>query len=370
MTTGWKTFGHDVIVRALNDAHGLDRLAHAYLFTGPERTGRRTLALDLACLVNCEPPTDLFGDDRATDLATCPQAARIRNGQHADVRVIDLATPTRSDRPGDNGEGPQRQRISIEHVHDLQRDAALKPFEGKTRVFIIDGAETMSNDAANALLKTLEEPPDDVLIVLVASSSDALPETVVSRCQQFRLKPVPGEEIEARLVDDYGADPDNARLLARLSQGKPGWAIAALEDPALLEMHTQMMRRVISTVGGDLEQRFQYARQLSGSFRRDRANVLAELRRWAEFWRDVAVVKAGLTEQVINADWLGELKACAAIAGDAEVASAAQAARETSRAVSANANPRLAIEVMMLDMPWVGAIDSVETGAGRSAAGS
>ena len=353
--TGWQTFGHDAAVHMLDSANTSGRLSHAYLITGPHQVGRKTLAIDLACLLNCDPQPDLFGETPTLDLAASPVAQRIRKGQHADVRIISSATSLKRDSAAssDNSDGPMRQRISIEHIHDLQHDAALKPFEGKSRVFIIDGAEDLSSEAANSLLKTLEEPYEGVCIVLVASTVDALPETIVSRCQRISLKPVSTNMITEALVSRHRADPVLADRLARLSRGKPGWAISALRDPAVLEVHSQTAWRIASAISGDLEQRFLYARDLSGRFRRDREGVLAEMRRWLEWWRDVAVVKAGLTGDVINIDWVPALTEIADLLNAGDISAAANAISRATEALEANAIPRLALEVLMLDLPAV-----------------
>lgn len=353
---GWQTFGHEGAIRILNAANMAGRLSHAYLLTGPERVGRRTLAIDLACLLNCDPQPDLFGEVPVLDLASNPVAQRIRKGHHADVRIIDTTTVLKSDKTSNDNEDSAaslRQRISINHIHDLQHDAALKPFEGKARVFILDGAEALSPDAANALLKTLEEPSDEVYIVLIAPSADSLPETVVSRCQRINLRTVAPEVIAEHLIERLNVEPVLAERLAKLSAGKPGWAIAAVQDPAVLELYSQSALRILNTVAGDLEERFIYARDLAARFRRDRDGVLGELHRWLEWWRDAAVAKAGLPDNVINADWL---EAFDEISGQLSEASISQAATSVSGAITAmeaNAIPRLVLEVMMLEMPNV-----------------
>lgn len=350
--TGWQTFGHDAATRMLDAANRTGRLSHAYLVTGPDQSGRKTLAIDLACLVNCEPQPDLFGEAPVLDLSSCPAAQRIRKGQHADVRVINRSTPIKDDSSGTADSGAsERQNISINHIHDLQREAALKPFEGKSRVFIIDGAEDLSPPAFNALLKTLEEPSENVYIVLVASDADALPETIVSRCQRIRLRPVSAELIASQLVEHFEAEPEQAERLAKLSAGRPGWAIAALQDPAVLEIYTQTATRILQALSGNLEERFSYANELSGRFRRDRDGVLRELHRWLEWWRDVAVVKAGLQDNAVNSDWMSALQQIASQLDEAQITQGANSVSAAITALEANAIPRLALEVMALEMP-------------------
>jgi DNA polymerase-3 subunit delta' len=269
------------------------------------------------------------------------------------VRVIDVRTPV--DRPGsqagDDDSDSRRQRISIYHVHQIQREASLKPFEGRTRVFIIDGAELMSTEAANSLLKTLEEPSDDVLLVLIAPDKSALPATIVSRCQVLELRPVPVREIEQALVERHGADGEQALLLARLSRGRPGWAIAAISDPTLAEIETQSADRIGDMVEGSLEDRFRYARDLGNQWWRDRDGVLAEMGRWSEWWRDVAVAKHGMAEQVVNVDRLEQISGLAAKFDDDAIAAGIGAVESARKALLANAIPRLVLEVMALDMP-------------------
>jgi DNA polymerase-3 subunit delta' len=352
---GWQTFGHDAAIRILNTANMAERLSHAYLITGPDQVGRRTLAIDLACLVNCEPQPDLFGDLPSIDLTSNPTAQRIRKGLHADVRIIDTATQLKGDKKADDVErgSASRQRISINHIHDLQRDAALKPFEGKARVFILDNAEMLSAEAANALLKTLEEPSEDIYIVLVASTVEALPDTIVSRCQKINLRPVVPQQISEKLVERFDVDPEKADRLAKLSAGKPGWAISALQDPAVLELYSQTAFRILSAVSSGLEERFIYARELSGRFWRDRTAVLAELHRWLEWWRDVAVARAGLTDNVVNSDWIMAFDEMAKQLNEASIAAAANLVSSTIAALEANAIPRLALEVMMLELPAI-----------------
>ena len=331
------------------------KLSHAYLITGPEQVGRRTLAIDLACLVNCEPQQDMFGETAVLDIASFPAAQRIRKGQHADVRIIDTSTPLKSDSTGEGGDGGSgpRQQISINHIHDLQRDAALKPFEGKTRVFIIDGAENMSIAASNALLKTLEEPPDSVTIILVTTDSESLPETIVSRCQRIQLRPVATEVIAEELVTRFEVEPEEAERLARLSMNRPGWAISALSDPAVLDIYTQTSLRILTAMSGDLESRFNYAATLSGRFRRDRDGVLDEMKRWLQWMRDIAVFTSGLGDSAIHSEWREALDQMAKQLDEAAITQAANTVLQTREALEANANPRLALEVMMLELPTV-----------------
>lgn len=348
---GWQVIGHRGPQRFLQRALTQGRLGHAFLITGPSQVGRKALAMGLARGVNCAGP-----DPRPC--GSCQQCIRVTRGLHADVRIIDRATPIRGvagANPSDAEEDSRRTAISIHHVREMQHESALNPFEGRAHVFILDEAEDMTEEACNCLLKTLEEPAKSVLIILVATAASALPETVVSRCQRFELRPVPTEEIESGLVELAKAEPGDAARLARLSEGRPGWAVAAMTDPMIIDRYRQSVQRVLDATVGDWDHRFRYARTLATTFRSDREAVLRELELWARWWRDVLLVQHGLQDRVANADRTGTLASISEEVDAAGVASAVEAARDTIDALERNAAPQLALEVFMLGVPRISA---------------
>jgi DNA polymerase-3 subunit delta' len=351
---GWTTFGHAGATRLLSKSYETGRLSHAYLITGPEKVGKRTLALDIASMVNSEPVVDMFGTADNVDLSTSHQAERIRKGIHSDVRVIDVDTESELDANSPAGERePTRTRIRINHIHDLIKDAATSPFEGLMKVFVIDGAQLMSRDAAGALLKTLEEPQESAMLVLLANSVEALPETIVSRCQRIELRPVDPAVIEAELIERFDADETTARSLSRLARGCPGWAIDALHDATIVDGHNQAVLRFAEIATSNVEERFRYARQTGGQFWRDRGTVLAEMQRWLEWWRDVAMMRHKLNDHVTNVEWSELLGEIASQLKEAQISAAVTSIQDAIVALEANAVPQLTLEVLMLDLPWV-----------------
>jgi len=162
------------------------------------------LALNLAQALNCaaaEPPC-----------GECDSCRKIASANHPDVQVIGLIQDTDS---------PEAKLISTEQIEQMQHSASLPPFTGRYKAFIIDGAELLSTEAANRLLKTLEEPVGKVIFILLTTNDSLLPATVISRCQRLELTPLPAAEVEAAL-SSRGVDPPRARLLAGLSHGWPG----------------------------------------------------------------------------------------------------------------------------------------------------
>ncbi|MBI4199578.1 MAG: DNA polymerase III subunit [Chloroflexi bacterium] len=336
MTMGrWRARGQEHVTRVLSDALRQGRLAHALLLVGPPHVGKMTLAMDLARAVNC------LGQD--PPCGTCAQCQRVERGLHADVQVI-----------GPRGEEEGRRtrwEISIEQVRALEHTAALKPYEGRCRVFILDGVERLSAAAANALLKTLEEPPEQVLLVLLAAREERLPPTLPSRCQRLELRPLPVREVEAAMLREYGLAPDRARLVARLSRGLFGWAMAASTDPNVLEQRDEDLRRLHRVVAGGLEERFQCAQELATRFGRERDKVLETLGLWLSWWRDVLMVQERAPELVVHWDQRGELGRQARRWTAEE---ARQGLRElvlTLERLEHNANPRMALDVLMLALP-------------------
>ena len=196
--------------------------------TSPERSTapRKTLPHPVGVIFQPEPPC-----------GQCSACDRIARSNFADVQII--TSSTQSSKDPDAKAAQRRVMIGIELIKDLQSDAMLEPYEGRVKIFIIDEANRMSPDAANALLKTLEEPPSSVHIILTAPSAESVPETIASRCHLVRMRSVPPDVIADALIDRHSVPQTEAHTLAKMSMGSPGWAIAALNDPSLLDARKQ-----------------------------------------------------------------------------------------------------------------------------------
>ena len=305
-----------------------------------------SLALDVARAVNCRPAPDLFGEVPDPPCGVCQQCERLTRSLHADLRIIKVGDFQDQDRE-DRG----RTQIGIDQIRRSQAEAVLKPFEGKRRVFIVDGAEYMTTAASNCLLKTLEEPPDQVVFILLATSSGLLPDTIVSRCQMIELRPVPSELLEPALIERYKLSLEEAVVLARRAHGIPGLAIAMNSDQTYADRRSQALFRIVGVITGGLEARFRYARDLAAQFWRDRAAVYDELEQWSDWWRDVLLTYNGLSHATTNPEWAGVLESVAESLGQDGLIQAAGSVASTRKALMANASPRLALEVFVLDMP-------------------
>ncbi|MFQ5997657.1 MAG: ATP-binding protein, partial [Dehalococcoidales bacterium] len=181
----WQVVGQDRVVSLLRRSLEKESLAHAYLLVGPPHVGKMTLALNLAQALNCEAAERPCGE--------CAPCQKIASANHADVQVIGLISEENS------AEAKLRTEISIDQIRQMQHSASLPPFEGKYKIFIIEEAEFLSTEAANCLLKTLEEPVGSVIFILLTANDRLLPQTVVSRCQRLELAPLAANEVEAAL---------------------------------------------------------------------------------------------------------------------------------------------------------------------------
>ena len=332
----WQVYGQDHILRQLGPSLKQGRLAHAYLLVGPPHVGKMTLAKQLAQGVNClEGPGVPCGD--------CAQCLRISQGHHADVRTITVGR-------GEEG-GPTRTVIGIDDVKEAMHHLNLKSYEGSCSVLIFDGAHLMSEEAANALLKTLEEPPPQVLILLLTTDEDAVLPTLRSRCRRLTLLPVPKDRIVETLVAQRQADPETAERLGRLSRGCLGWAITAWDDPQVLSQLEADLARIQDTCQSGLDTRFGYANELAGQFSREREPVRELLYLWLRWWRDLLLVKESTEEYMQNQDQLPQLRLQASGLSTAQVVETVKNLQQTLEALEHNANPRLALEVLMLGLP-------------------
>ena len=332
----WRTVGHGKAIAALSRSLAGGRLAHSYIFIGPARVGKTTLALDLARAANC------LADAESRPCAACVQCERVAAELHPDVRIIGLETAP---------SGRLRSLVGIDQVREVQRETSLLPYEGRYRVFIFESAEKLSDEAANSLLKTLEEPPESVIIALLATHADSVLPTILSRCRRIDLRPVAASAIADFLAARKGVDADSAREIAGMAAGRVGWAVRAAEDPSVMERVAETLDEIEAVLADSLSGRFEYAERLAGRFSADREGVLSELDLWLGWWRDVMLVGQGKPELAANASRRETVGAAAERCAPETAAAAIRAVMRTAHLLERNVAPRLAVESMMLSLP-------------------
>ena len=296
-----------------------NRLHHAYLFTGPEGVGKRTTALALAKALHC---TEKSGDF----CGRCAECARVMARNHPDVRVIERLA--------------NKKEISIQQIRDMEKELRYRSFSGGRKIAIIDPATLLNPASQNALLKTLEEPPPDSLLILIAASAGALLPTLRSRCLQLSFGPLPRQLIAGFLLSEKRVKPEEAELLAALSMGSLG---AALEmDGAELRERRRVWGGKLSVLkASDYRGAMEAAEALAAS--RDDALQFLE---WAESWYHDLLVQAARqdTQGVVNLDMLPELQLQGAAAGVERILSAAANAAGAARKIQRNLNRRMVLE--------------------------
>jgi DNA polymerase-3 subunit delta' len=307
----------------LHSSLSAGRVAHAYLLSGPPQIGKRTLALALAQALNCAEPDAPCG--------RCPSCLKIARGVHPDVRLI----------AGEGGGG----NIRIEQMRALQHEAVLAPYEGRYRVFIVRQMEQATLEAANSLLKTLEEPPAQVILVLTAVHSESLPRTIVSRCQHLGLRPVATPVIE-EVLRDKGVTPVQAQLLARLSGGRLGWALQAAADEDLLRQRQQDLDRLARLLRAGRLERLACAHEVSG----DPAGARQLVELWTCWWRDLVLFGQG-AEGLVNADQIEQYRPVSEQLTLTHALAVVRALQTTAAQLEANVNTRLALEGQFLRLP-------------------
>ena len=332
----WGLVGQERAVAALERALAAGRVAHAYAFVGPERIGKRTLALKLAGALNCESDRPPCGD--------CNPCRRIAGSLHADVQTVTVEE-------AEEDAGPQKG-IHVSQIREVERVTALMPFEGRTRVVIIDPASDMNASAQNAFLKTLEEPPPQVVFILVTADESRLLPTIRSRCRRLELRLPSLVEVEAALLE-RGLDGERARLLSRMSRGRVGWALEMADDPSLLESRQQSLSQGRELASMSVAERMEMAERLGLGYRRRPEELLGELGCWRDWWRDVLVVQAGAEDGVASVDRLPELREDASRFRRDEVAGFVRAIDDARRYLVENAQPRLVLETVLLEAPAV-----------------
>jgi len=332
----WNVIGQNLALNYLKASFAANRLSHAYLLVGPPQIGKMTLALNLAQAVNCT------SENQTKPCNSCSQCNRTLEDNHTDLEIIKSYDPSR------NG---TTHRIGIDQIRELQHKLNLKPFEGAFRVTIFEDAERMTEEASNALLKTLEEPPSQSLLILLSSQEAQLLPTIRSRCIKLKLNPMPVKKIIDHLRENYSIKEDTAQLIGLLSKGCLGWAIDASSNPLILEQRSIQIEKMLNLMDSGLEYRFRESDNLVSSLYNNRKEALQILREWLGVWRDIILIKNDSVDLITNTDYIDILKAKSMKYSSEQILNTINRMQKSIDCLDNNVNPRLAIETIMIMMP-------------------
>lgn len=324
--------GHDHAIHTLQRAITAERVRHAYLFTGPEHIGKALLARRFAQTLLCTGGPD----PNTTPLNPCHKCLACRkvlHQNHPDVHYIS--------RP------PEKQFILIDQVRSLQSASARKTLEGRRNIFLIEGMQDMNVQAANCLLKTLEEPEPDVILLLTVPDPGLLLPTILSRVQQISLHLLTGTQIRQALQARWQVADEDAALISALAAGRMGWAVQAVEDEEMLnerQTHLETLTRIPSL---NRVQRFDIAQKLCSES--DKIKEILEL--WLLWWRDLIFAANNCPNLIVNVDMRNLLQKHAARISTSESMGMIRNILHTLEVLDQNVNTRVALEVLMLDAP-------------------
>lgn len=277
--------GHTKEIRVLKNAIQSNRVAHSYLFAGPEGVGKRLAALAFAAALNC-----VEGD--GDSCGACGDCALMANGTHPNLMEI---WPSDKD-----GERSPDGLIRIDRIRDVQNAVKYRVDRGKKAV-IVDSADRMMPAAANAFLKTLEEPPADTVIILITSRPADLLPTILSRCQRVNFRPLSAEEISSFLAGETGVSDDDARAAARLSGGSVSKALSLIGEGSH-QTRKEIIERLSAITSRDIDIALKFAEDLSK--RDDLVEILEFMKTW---YRDKLVTLEGAGQLAVNSDMAGHI---------------------------------------------------------------
>lgn len=329
-----KVVGHRWAVEMLTSGLANGRLGHAYLITGPDQVGKSTLARTFAQALNCEAA------EEERPCSSCRPCKLIAADRHPDVKLV---------QPEVSGRG--KLTLKIETIRQLQKDLNLSAYEARYKVAILQRFDAATIGAANAFLKTLEEPPGKVILLLTAADADMLLPTISSRCRTLNLRPLPPDLIEQSLATRWHVPQEKATLLAHLADGRLGWAVSAAADNMILDTRAEQLDHLHEALAGRRVQRFQLADKLA----RKPERLPDLLKTWLSWWRDLTLLSQrrgqSVTLNLTNVDEIPQMEPLAAAWTAQQVTASLQQTNDALWQLERNANTRLVLETLFLTYP-------------------
>jgi DNA polymerase-3 subunit delta' len=316
--------GQDRAIRSLRSSLRKGAISHAYLFFGPEGIGKKLTAFGLAKAVNCLQQVEDF-------CGSCDACRRIEKGLHPDFFFVE----------------PEGVNVKVDQLRDLQSSIRYRPYLAKKKVCIIDQAERMTSSAANSILKTLEEPPLDTIIILVSSSLEQILPTIRSRCRTIQFSPLLIRDLERLITEKMALPPEKARVLAILAAGSIGRA--QVLDLATLQEKREELFKLMKGLSSSsaIEVLFNQAKKLADGKNPDDLHQFLDL--WVYWYHDLWKYQiSGDEKNLINIDQIENIRQQSRKLPSHQIEKNIQLIEDTCTALQRNANKQLALEAMMM----------------------
>lgn len=326
----WNLIGHSWAEKILRQHLVSGELHHAYLFTGAPGIGRRSLALEFALAINCaNPPAP------GEACGVCSICKHIALMQQADLHIVTAET--------DGG------MIKVDQIRDLQRSLILTPYEAKYRIALLLNFQRANANAQNALLKTLEEAPRKVILLLTADSTESLLPTISSRCEILRLRPTAIDSLASDLTDREKLSPEKAALYAHIANGRPGIALQLAHNPKTDEKRAAWINTFQEVLGYSIRQKMKLSENLNKDKDKDPLTDIIQV--WTSFTRDILLVQQGKLGIIVNVDFSKQLTDYANQYNREQVLALIQDLTKCLELIEVNANPRLVLDNLFLNLP-------------------
>lgn len=320
--------GQPMATRLLRQAVTTGKVAHAYLFVGPQGVGKQRTAIELAKSLNCLSPQP---DGSACDACVSCRKVEADPPTHPDLMLV----------------APDGRFIKTDQMRELQSEMYARPTEGRARVAVIDGAERLNAESGNRVLKLLEEPPPHAVFVLLTHNLSGVLPTILSRCQIVNFPPLSTEEVTSFLRSNFQLESGQAHMFAALSGGSIGRALEMASTPEVIQRRDEaygLLRRVGELDDVDLLTQAE-------AMEKQRESLDAWLEMLTIWLRDALVISQGATEQLVaNADKLPEVRQLAMRHETPLLMGMLEAVSEARGRMLRNANQRLSLDVMILQL--------------------
>ena len=327
----WNLCGHDLAVEFMREHTKPEKMRQAYLITGPDRVGRKSLALAFIKAICCQNPPK-----QGEFCNQCISCRQIDARTFSDLTIIEQ-------------EGSKE--IKIDQIREMQKTLTLAPFQAPKRFVLIPNFQRATAGAANALLKSLEEPPPRAIVVLTADARESLLETIASRCEQVRLAPMTVEATKDVLSDQFKLTDEQATLLAHLTAGRIGASLRLHEDTLVVEAQNDILVELEDLLEKTLRARLQYVDELMRQKMSPREQAGKLIPVWLGYWRDCLISAAQADIPLVNVkhgDWIKKTASQIPLEKIQKILLAHEHALDQ---IEAYANSRLVLENLLLLPP-------------------